>query len=302
MVLKTVHRETRHTQIPQLLRLSIRAHAVHNRDSAGWQAAHLSHHHVNVLCRRHVVHDVKKLQVRRVLPARKRGGRALVQAQTCHCIADILIASLLGGGFFIRGALRVRKTCNLVQKLLRDELIGIRNLIDNDAVKGDAVSELDGLAADDNGDVGTAGLLFCRHRHQCGANSRVQSPIASHGMGSEEDLGCIFDGMADAVDKRILNLQACVGQGTSKVFAFEQGPGVNNRYPEFLALFVCSDKRLFHDRAPGKGDNNIAVLDLLCGAVGNNLIGNGDLFANKVVDKFAQLSLGRRFRNRRVYG
>jgi hypothetical protein len=65
---------------------------------------------------------------------------------------------------------------------------------------------------------------------------------------------------------------------------------------------VCCDQGLFHDRASSKSNNDIAILNLLCCAGGDDLIRDGDFFADKVVDEFAQFCFGSCFGDRRVNG
>lgn len=116
-------------------------------------------------------------------------------------------------------------------------------------------------------------------------------------MGSEEDLCRVFHSMAYAMYKRILNLQSRTGQCASEVLAFEQRPRVDNRHSKLLPLLVRRDQCLFHNRASRKSDNDIAILNLLCCAGGDDLIGDSDFFADKVVDKFTQFGFGSRFGN-----
>lgn len=108
--------------------------------------------------------------------------------------------------------------------------------------------------------------------------------------------------MAYAVYKRVLNLQPSTRQCASEVLAFKQRARVDNRHSKLLPLLVCRDQCLFHNRASRKGDNDIAILNLLRCAGGDDLIGNGDFFANKVVDEFAQFCFGSRFGDRGVDG
>lgn len=121
-------------------------------------------------------------------------------------------------------------------------------------------------------------------------------------MGAEEDFGSLFHGMAYAVYKRILNFQSGTRQCASEVLAFKQRPRVDNRHSKFLPLLVCCDQGLLYNRASRKCDNDIAILNLLRCAGGDDLVGDGDLFANKVVDEFAQLCFGSRFGDRGVDG
>lgn len=62
------------------------------------------------------------------------------------------------------------------------------------------------------------------------------------------------------------------------------------------------DQCLLHNRTSRKGDNDIAVLNLLRCAGGDDLIRDGDFFANEVVDKLAQFGFGGRFGDRGVDG
>lgn len=50
----------------------IRAHTMHNRNRTWRQAAHLCNHHVDILRRRDIVHDVQQLQIGSVFPACQR--------------------------------------------------------------------------------------------------------------------------------------------------------------------------------------------------------------------------------------
>lgn len=121
-------------------------------------------------------------------------------------------------------------------------------------------------------------------------------------MGAEEDFGGVFHGMAYAVYKRILNFQPGTRQCASEVLAFEKRPRVDNRHSEFLPLLVCCDQGLFHNRASRKCDDDIAILNLLRCAGGDDLVSDGNFFADKVVDEFAQLCFGGRFGDRGVDG
>lgn len=194
---------------------------------------------------------------------------------------------------------------------LQQQLIRGRDLVEDDGVEGDLVGKLDALAADDDGQIGVLG----HHGDQGGAEAGVKPAVAHHRVRAQKDLGGVAGAVGQGVDVAVGDVEAGGDEGPCQGPAFEQRPRVDDDDAEggggaapslllllslLLLAMVSLEQGLLHDAALGKGEDDVAGLDLVGGAGGDDLVGDGDAVPDEVVDGAAEAGFGFGFGRGRV--